>query len=242
MFSDTVQTQLGFYVYRLIDPRNAETFYVGKGNKNRIFDHAIGVTTSNTDEVGDKIKRIREILNERLTVIHLVHRHGMSEETALQVEAALIDAYPGATNQIGGVGSDDYGVMNTQQIIARYEAPEVVFLHPVIILLVNKSLAAGEDIYTATRYAWRIDRRRAENAELVLAVRRGVVIGAFCDVNWVDATPDNFPWTTEVLLGRSGFNATTAPVEVAQHYLGHRIPDRMRIRGAVSAIRYEGFQ
>lgn len=27
------------YVYRLIDPRNGDTFYVGRGKNNRIFEH-----------------------------------------------------------------------------------------------------------------------------------------------------------------------------------------------------------
>ena len=32
-FSEAVCHELGNYVYRLIDPRNGETFYVGKGKK-----------------------------------------------------------------------------------------------------------------------------------------------------------------------------------------------------------------
>lgn len=32
MFSKEVAEQLQYYVYRLIDPRNGQTFYVGKGN------------------------------------------------------------------------------------------------------------------------------------------------------------------------------------------------------------------
>ena len=29
MFSDYVQEQLGYYVYRLVDPRDAKTIYIG---------------------------------------------------------------------------------------------------------------------------------------------------------------------------------------------------------------------
>ena len=36
-FPSEVIKELGYYVYRLIDPRNGETFYVGKGKGNRIF-------------------------------------------------------------------------------------------------------------------------------------------------------------------------------------------------------------
>ncbi len=47
------------YVHRLIDPRNGETFYVGKGQGNRVFAHI----HEQVDE-GDpsnKLKRIRDI-------------------------------------------------------------------------------------------------------------------------------------------------------------------------------------
>jgi hypothetical protein len=35
-FSPDVSRKLGWYVYRLIDPRNGETFYVGKGQGNKV--------------------------------------------------------------------------------------------------------------------------------------------------------------------------------------------------------------
>ena len=39
MFSNTVQEHIRYYVYRLIDPRDSSTFYVGKGHGNRFFDY-----------------------------------------------------------------------------------------------------------------------------------------------------------------------------------------------------------
>jgi len=42
-FSSEVIKKLAYYVYRLIDPRNGETFYVGKGKGNRVFHHVKGV-------------------------------------------------------------------------------------------------------------------------------------------------------------------------------------------------------
>ncbi len=38
-FPAEVALRLKTYVYRLIDPRNGETFYVGKGQGNRVFSH-----------------------------------------------------------------------------------------------------------------------------------------------------------------------------------------------------------
>ena len=38
-FSQKAIDGLGNYVYRLIDPRDGETFYVGKGRGNRVYAH-----------------------------------------------------------------------------------------------------------------------------------------------------------------------------------------------------------
>ena len=56
-FSDEVSKKLGYYVYRLIDPRNGDTFYVGKGIGNRIFAHALNASADvNPDNHSDKSK------------------------------------------------------------------------------------------------------------------------------------------------------------------------------------------
>jgi hypothetical protein len=92
-FPPGVADKLNTYVYRLIDPRNGETFYVGKGKGNRVFEHVRAEVKE--DELGNKLKRIREIRLADFEVAHVIHRHGMDDETAFEVEAALIDAYPG---------------------------------------------------------------------------------------------------------------------------------------------------
>ena len=56
-----VAKKLKTYVYRLIDPRNGETFYVGKGQGDRVFAHVRGEQKIEGDDLDNKIKRIREI-------------------------------------------------------------------------------------------------------------------------------------------------------------------------------------
>ena len=131
--------KLGWYVYRLIDPLNGETFYVGKGHGNRVFAHIRAEVGLEGDDLDNKTKRIREIRLANFDVAHVIHRHGMTEETAIEVEAALMDAYPGLTNVAGGVGSNDYGVMHATEIIQRYSAESAVFRHKAILISVNRS-------------------------------------------------------------------------------------------------------
>ena len=146
-FPAEVAENLKTYVYRLIDPRNGETFYVGKGQGNREEQNLEG------DDLDNKLTRIREIRLAGFDVAHVIHRHGMDDETALEVEAALIDAHPGLENTVGGAGSNDYGAMHAREIVSRYGAEQAIFDNVRAMLIsVNKS-ASETSLYEATRYA-----------------------------------------------------------------------------------------
>jgi hypothetical protein len=137
-FPADVASKLKTYVYRLIDPRNGETFYVGKGQDNRVFSHIRAEQNLEGDEIDNKLKRIREIRLAGFEVAHVIHRQGMDERTAFEVEAALIDAYPGLTNIAGRTGGTDYGVMHAKEIIRRYSAEPAVFRHKALLISVSR--------------------------------------------------------------------------------------------------------
>ncbi len=239
MFTKEVADRLQYYVYRLIDPRNGETFYVGKGAGNRVFAHVRGELGADADTLSDKMQRIREIRLSGFEVSHVIHRHGLDERTAFEVEAALIDAYPEVTNTAAGHASDERGLMHAAQIIERYEAPPVVFQHKVVAININR-MAAEKAAYEAVRYAWRLDPRRAAKADIVLAVLQGLIVGAFVAEKWLCATQDHFPGLLADVPGRWGFIGREAPGEVADLYLRHRLPDSMRRQGARAPVRYVG--
>jgi hypothetical protein len=237
-FSEYVGNELKFYVYRLIDPRNGETFYVGKGKGNRVFAHVKGELGADGDALSDKLLRIRQIRIDGFEVGHVIHRHGMTEDQAFEVEAALIDAYPEAANQVGGRASDARGLMHAKQIIERYEAKEATFRHKAVLITINQSVTERESIYAAVRYAWKLDPKKATKADLILAVQQGLIVGAFVADEWLPATIENFPGTLADRPGRWGFIGREAPASIARLYLRHRVPASMRKPGAANPVRY----
>ncbi len=235
-FPADVARELKTYVYRLIDPRNGETFYVGKGQGDRVFAHIRAEQKLDDDDVDNKVKRIREIRLAGFDVAHVIHRHGMDDKTAFEVEAALIDAYPGITNTVGGAGSGDYGVMHAKEIVSRYAADPAVFQHKALLISVNRS-ALETSLYDATRFAWKISKPKAKQAEVILATRQGLIIGAFIADDWLEATAANFPGRDDA-PGRLGFVGQEALDAIRRLYVGKRVPDEYRKRGAANPIKY----
>lgn len=237
-FPPEVIQKLKTYVYRLIDPRNGETFYIGKGKGNRVFAHIRGEQGIEGDDLDNgKIKRIRQIRLAGFEVAHVIHRHGMDDGTAFEVESALIDAYPGLTNQVGGVGGNEFGAMHAIEIIREYAAEPAEFRHNAILISVNRSALAESSLYDATRYAWKISPSKARKAEVILATVQGVIKGAFVAEQWLEATASNFPGRQDV-PGRYGFVGREAPVQMQKLYVDKRVPDEYRKRGAANPIKY----
>jgi hypothetical protein len=66
---------------------------------------------------------------------------------------------------------------------------------------------------------------------------QGLIVGAFIADKWLDATPENFPGR-EGVPGRAGFVGRDASNEIKTLYVGKRVPDEYRKRGAASPIKY----
>lgn len=224
MFSPTVCEKIGNYVYRLIDPRNGETFYVGQGQGNRVFNHiAEQVIEGEYKTIPPKLERIRAIHRAGLDVVHVIHRHEIPKEAINDVEAALIDSYPGLTNIQSGYNSSSTGPMHTDEIIKKYDLPELDREPPHKLILLNINSAFDEsgetDFYKETHLAWRLSLDKAKQADYVLAVARGVVKQVFVADRWLPATPQNFP-DYKGPEGRYGFVGRIAPDDICEYYVG----------------------
>ncbi len=160
----------------------------------------------------------------------------MDEQTALEVEAALIDAYPGITNVMNGQGNSEYGTMHADEIMKTYVAETVIFKHKAILISINRS-AADKPLYDATRLAWRLNPKKASSAEIVLPTVRGLIVGAFIAHEWRAATKENFPGINDS-PGRYGFDGEEASKDIVNYYKGKRIPDSYRKKGASNPIKY----
>ena len=220
MFSPEVSQRLGNYVYRLIDPRNGQTFYIGKGKENRVFQHAMGAIQEedeNEDELSNKNKRILDIKNDGLDVMHVIHRHEIPDAAIFHVEAALIDAYAGLANDQGGHGSNSFGPMHTDQIIEKYSLPTIDWEPEEKLLLINinniEDRSSANQIYEQVRGHWRIDRSRAVQADYVIAALRGVAIGIFTADRWL---------ASNQIEGRYLFEGKPAPPVIWEKFVGKR--------------------
>ena len=238
-FSPEVCEKLGFYVYRLVDPRNGKTFYVGKGKGNRVFAHVYCALKSyqgenyyiNDDEDSEenlKYKTIREITDSGLDVIHIIQTYGLNEKEAYIIESALIDVYSlkQLTNQKKGFHSTE--PQNAITLQRNLCAPEYVDSpdNPKYIIIKVKDywLNQREDRYETTRSAWRININRAMKYPYVLSVTGGIVRAVYK----VDE------WHAVDRCGRSEFTGKEAEESVKKIFLDKKIPEKYRKKGQAS--------
>jgi hypothetical protein len=252
--SPGVDQKIGSYVYRLVDPSNGETFYVGRGRGNRLFRHELEAEIKkdrDPDVASEKIGRIRRISATGQEPMRIVHRHGMTDHEAAQVEAALIDAYPGLSNLVRGKGAD-YGPRSIAEIETLYRAEEAEFGDRTILLIsiggswLSDDLGAGSaaDILEQTRYSWVLNPERAKRADLVLAHAHGLIRGAFTATRW-------YPSNDRALRNharyrarptaprRFGFVGSIASKKDIRSFVSKRIPDTFR-KSTGQPIQYAG--
>lgn len=127
-------------------------------------------------------------------------------------------------------------VMHANEIMVRYDVAVATVEHRLLLINVNRT-ATETSLYNAVSFAWKVDPRKARRADYVLAVRQGLIVGAFVADEWLQAVSANFPGRDDE-PNRYGFRGGPAPVEIDRLYVNKRVPDEYRKRGAANPIRY----
>ena len=259
-FKPGVAEKLKHYVYRLVDPRDGSTFYVGKGTGDRVFDHVNGMPDHG--EESEKHERIVAIRVAGLQPIHVIHRHGMEDEaTAHAVEAAVMDSYPGLTNVVAGHGTRDFGLADAEQLNQRYadeeipvgaspprqpstterrsSAHEVPLDAPIVTIKITRAklVERRSDVYETVRRRWVMGaRRRAmlnSTPHYVLAILEQQCIGVFV------VGRDGWKPDPKLVNGRQRYSFTGEPAdeEVQAKYVGKWFSDGLQF-----PVRTHGFE
>ena len=241
-FSNDTIDKIGNYVYRLVDPRNGQTFYVGKGKGNRVFQHVRGainfydgVDKKEIDELNDpnKLRIIQEIRELGLEVIHIIQRRNLTEKEAFEVESALIDAFPGLANIQSGHGSE-YGVCNASELELRlsakvYDEPQdfgymIIKVRWWRINEMTEQFGPANARYEATRGCWRISIPDIKKYPYVLSVTDGLVKEVYKVNEW------------HIKGERKEFSGEVASQEIREMFIGKRIPDYYAKKGMASPV------
>lgn len=241
MFDNLTINKLGFYVYALLNPLTNKVFYIGKGVDNRVFSHKNEVLENKSNLTSLKSTEIKEILEKKLDIKHLIIRHGLTEKEAFLVEATLIDyhnfLFEKLTNEVAGHQSGFYGIKTTDELIRQYNAPKLEQLfHNVIIININKRYLnvknSNHSIYEATKESWVIREEKTKEIEYALAEYQGIIIGVFKVNKWYAVkTQDNKN------NKRWGFDGEEASTEIKEIYFNKSI-QHIKKKGAANPIRY----
>ncbi len=148
----------GFYVYLLVDPRNDQVFYVGKGKGRRAREHALNERRGAERNLG-KSQRLRDIRLAGVTVEILEVAGGLSERAALRLERQIILA---ARDRISNVSPGRSSAVDRMRADLQWSLSvfEAVMARP---------MSAGVDAADLDEYL-EIARRSAEQCRCLLTI------------------------------------------------------------------------
>lgn len=199
-FSQKTKDELNYYVYGLIDPRNNELFYVGKGTGDRVFEHEANVKKNGSDG-SSKEDRIQEIFNAGLEVTKIIFIWGLKQEDAYVGESTLINAtdYMNSlnmnyylTNKVAG-HHGGLGAMEVNELEKLYGAQPIdsscLNKYKLMVVKLNRTYRSDmtdDELYEVTRGNWRASLEKAKQADYVLAVYKSLVVGVYKPDKWRD--------------------------------------------------------
>jgi hypothetical protein len=245
-----VAEKLHHYVYLLIDPRNEQPFYVGKGIGDRCFAHLDEARKTEKDSSRDypKLKTIREI--ERTGQVHIeLLRWGLEgpegEQTAFAIEAAAVDLLRlDLDNRASGLARGK-GRISADEVDITLGATPANFDpdHKLMLVRVARQFRVGMDdeaLYVATRQWWRIgaDRMKlgtSRSPEWAMAVYKGVVRAVYRIERWRPPSAKQIVAEPQ-LKGRWAFTGKVDP-ELTNRYVGSDVSAKLPL-SAQNPVRY----
>ena len=199
---------------------------------------------------GPKKRKIQEIREAGLEPKIEILTHGLKDdETALKIEAALIDliGIDELVNEVRGYEAISHGKMDVQELVALYDAPKGMIRDQGILLIrINQLFRHGmspEELYEATRGVWKIGARR-NSVRHVLALYQGVVKEVYAVEGWEPANWRVYRFRADELkarekqdVGRWQFKGSVAKEPIRGRYLGKDV-SKYLVKGAMNPIQY----
>lgn len=184
----------GFYVYALVDPRNDEIFYIGKGTGNRVFSHE--AESNKTQKVEKlKIQKIQDIEKSGFSVKRIIVNWGLSEEAAFASEATLINLTKyitdiHLTNEVSG--HHVHEALTVEDFELQYGAIPLKkedVKHSILVIKINKLYRKNmtdDELYDAIRGYWCASLKTIETrkVEYVFGVYNGLIVAVYKPDEW----------------------------------------------------------
>jgi len=220
-----VAHHLGYYVYLYIDPRTGKPFYVGKGQGQRALSHLSAEGESRKARILAELKELG--VSPQIDIL----THALpNEETALRIEAAIIDFFglDVLSNTVRGWQSIQLGRMPLKELVTYYAATPVDIDDPVLLIRINKlyrHCMTATELYEATRGVWKLGERR-EKAKFAFAVFEGVVREVYEVHTWHPAGSQHYESRAAdgvTLKGRWEFRGQVASDKIRSKYVDHSV-------------------
>ncbi len=231
-FDEIQQSELGKYVYALIDPRDSKIFYVGQGTSNRVFDHFNDADKLNPQKIdlrkaSKKLLRILDIWENDLDVDWIIIAYGLDKsvedlDLASRLESGVYHCLEQSIN--GHLLNDNTPPKSSlllpedvEALGAEYVNPEEE-IHNVFIFPIHAALIAGASPYDATRRAWLISKEFQNlGTSYAVGLKNSISKGSYKVNKWIDSelSPGRFeflapghpnPPTLDSLLNKNWTN------------------------------------
>lgn len=232
-----------YYVYHLIDPRDNQVFYVGKGIHSRALSHELSANElfGKDDDAPKKIQTINDIKSVGLEIKYNVYPN-MTEEEAFNVESKDIkvfrELYPNKMTNIQS-GHHCEWLMSSEEIedilLAKKQDDSVFKKYEnngtkILAFVNNRSWDYNdtyEERYNKFKRVWKLNQgtKNYEQADLIIVVHNNIIKYVFDKVSFIRIDEDH----------NHGFEFEGKPIE---HELTNTYAD---IKFAQIGFRYINF-